>query len=121
MKKVLPLLIVMLLVLTACVAKFEAVEDAIEHKADAVEDAVTRPAPGTSAAAGTNLLPEEEAELIALEHAGFTADQVTNLRTSYDIDDGIPEYEIEFHVDRIEYEYTIHAETGDILEWDRGD
>ena len=73
------------------------------------------------AAAVTAELTKEEAEAIALEHAGFTAEQVTGLRTKYEIDDGVPVYEIDFHVEWTEYDYTIHAETGDILECDRGD
>lgn len=66
----------------------------------------------------TDQLTQEQAEAIALEHAGFTVDQVTRLRTSYEIDDGIPEYEVEFRVGRTEYDYTIHAETGEILSFD---
>lgn len=72
-------------------------------------------------AAVTAKLTKEDAEAIALEHAGLTADQVVGLRTKYEIDDGIPVYEIDFHVDRIEYDYTIHAETGEILEWEMDD
>ena len=76
------------------------------------------PAPATAV---TVSLTKEDAEAIALEHAGLTADQVVGLRTKYEIDDGVPVYEIDFHVDRIEYDYTIHAETGEILEWEMDD
>ena len=63
----------------------------------------------------------EEAQAIALDHAGFTADQVTGLRTHRDHDDRTPTYEIEFRVGRTEYEYELHAETGRILDFDRDD
>ena len=66
-------------------------------------------------------LTKEDAEAIALEYAGFTADQVVGLRTKYEIDDGIPVYEIDFHVERTEYDCTIHAATGEILEWEIDD
>ena len=64
-------------------------------------------------------LTREEAQAIALAHAGFTADQVTGLRTHRDHDDRTPTYEIEFRVGRTEYEYELHAETGRILDFDR--
>ena len=63
-----------------------------------------------------------EAEALALAHAGLTADQVTRLHSEYDVDNGVPQYEVEFHHDGWEYEYEVHAETGKILhsetDWD---
>lgn len=61
-------------------------------------------------------LSAEEAQAIALEHAGFTADQVTLLNTQYQVENNIPEYEVEFQQANQEYEYTIHADSGEILE-----
>ncbi len=66
-------------------------------------------------------LTREEAQAVALDHAGYTADQVKGLRTRRDNDDRTPTYEIEFRVGRYEYEYEIHAETGRILDFDRDD
>lgn len=74
--------------------------------------------PGTPETAAA-LLTREEAQAIALEHAGLTADQVTRLRTEYEIDDGIPRYEVTFRQGRWEYDYEIHAKTGTILSYDR--
>lgn len=65
------------------------------------------------------LLTKEEAEKIALEHAGFTADQVQRLRTELDYDRDRAEYEVDFRVDRWEYDYEIDAETGKILSFDK--
>ena len=90
-------------------------------------DAPRTPAQSTTVTAAPNItsaaeeLTTEQAEAIALEHAGLTADQVTGLRTGYEIDDGIPEYDVEFRVGRTEYDYTIHAETGEILSFDMDD
>lgn len=70
---------------------------------------------------GGDLITAEEAQNIALEHAGFSADQVTGLRAEYDLDDGVPVYEVDFRQDRWEYEYEIHAETGEIRSYDRDD
>ena len=61
----------------------------------------------------------KDAEKIALEHAGFTADQVQRLRTELDYDRGKAEYEVDFHVDRWEYDYEIDAETGKIISFDK--
>ncbi len=65
----------------------------------------------------------ENAKNIALEHAGFNANQVEFLRAELDFDDGVYKYEIEFEKDRFEYDYDIEAYSGKILksEKDRED
>ncbi len=60
-----------------------------------------------------------EAKSAALSHAGLSSGQVSGLRASFDYDDGIPEYEVEFRYNGYEYDYEIHAETGRILSWDK--
>lgn len=110
--------------LRSTAARLDAVEDKLERQLDAAEDRIesaiapdtAAPAPAPSAA-----LTEAEAKAIALEHAGFTEDQVSGLRVEYEIDDGIPEYEVDFYQDRWEYDYSIHAETGEILSYERDD
>ncbi len=64
-------------------------------------------------------ITQEGARNIALEHAGLTADQVTNLRVHLDYDDNQAVYEVHFRLGRVEYEYEINAETGRILSYDR--
>ena len=82
--------------------------------------AAQTPSP-TQPAAPAAQLGEDEALAIALDHAGFTAEEVTGLRIRLDTDDRTPDYEIEFRRGRLEYEYEIHAETGAILDRDRDD
>ncbi len=77
-------------------------------------DNVTQPP-----AAETLLLTQAEAEAIALTHAGVTAGDITALRSHYDVDDGIPQWDVDFRVGDWEYDYSIHAETGAVLEWDK--
>ena len=60
----------------------------------------------------------EKAKSIALSDAGFTASQVQNLQVEKDNDDGRLEYQVEFRVNGTEYEYTISAADGTILERD---
>ena len=71
------------------------------------------------AAAPSPTLPEritaEAAEDIALAHAGISREDLSYLRTEFDYDRGIAEYEIEFHHDGWEYDYEIQAVTGEIL------
>ena len=66
-------------------------------------------------------LTAEEAQAIALEHAGFTADQVRFLRTEPELRDRVPHYDVEFAEGRWEYEYEIHAETGAVLSFEKDD
>lgn len=120
--------ILCLLFLTGCAstaAKIEQAEETIETKLEAVEETVETKLEPPKTASAPALLTDEEAAAIALEHAGVSADQVTGLRISYELgdglDDGIPEYDVEFFFDRMEYDYTIHAETGEILSFDMDD
>ena len=64
-------------------------------------------------------LTKEEAKEIALNHAGLQENQVKGLRAEYDGDDRVPEWDIEFYADGMEYDYEIHAETGEIRSWDK--
>lgn len=73
------------------------------------------PAPAEKAQALTG----EEAQKIALDHLGLTAGQVTRLHTEYEIDDGIPQFDVSFYQGDWEYEFEIHAETGKILSHDK--
>ena len=65
------------------------------------------------------MLTAQQAKEIALAHAGLTADQVRLLRADFDIERGVPKFEVEFTHDRWEYEYDIHAETGKILSFEK--
>ena len=71
----------------------------------------------TQPSAGSDI-GAEKAKSIALSDAGFTASQVQDLQVEKDNDDGRLEYEVEFRVNGTEYEYTISAADGTILEKD---
>ena len=75
--------------------------------------------PETQPADTSARLTAEEVKAIALAHAGVGTDQLRFLRVEFDIDQGIPRYEVEFVSDGWEYEYEIHAETGTILSFDK--
>ena len=119
--------------------KLDAAEDRVEAKLDAAEDKLEAslrnngsPAPAAASKEAvpaptpvetqpvpenTQKLTKEQALEIALNHLGFSVDQITRLRTEYEIDDGIPQFDIEFH--QGDWEYEIHAENGKILSYDK--
>ena len=113
--------------MTGCQAaeKVQSAGKAAERTVESVGDTLKKEVETTSATASgkpTNpALSVEEARNIALKHAGFAADQVTALRTEYEIEHGIPQYEVEFHHGIWEYDYEIHADTGKILSFSKDD
>lgn len=65
-----------------------------------------------------NNIGVERAKEIALQKAGLSAADVRFTQASYEIDDGVPVYEIEFWQDRVEYSAEIRASDGAVLSWD---
>ena len=58
----------------------------------------------------------EKAKEIALNHAGVSVKNTVWIKGKLDADDGAAVYDIEFRVGEWEFDYEIHAETGEILE-----
>lgn len=83
-----------------------------------VSEPVPEPAPEVPV---SDRLTAEEATAIALAHAGVAEADAKRLRTEFDMDDGVAEWEVEFRVGAWEYEYEINANTGAILSWERDD
>lgn len=115
------------LALTGCQAGQEVksagreVERGMESIGDVMTQA-TETAKPTATGKHTNpALSLEEAQSIALKHAGFSSDEVMALHTEYEIEHGIPQYDVEFHHGSWEYDYEIHANTGEILSYSKDD
>ncbi len=74
----------------------------------------------TSGGSGTSStdIGAEKAKSIALNHAGVSASQTSEMKVEQDWDDGVLEYEVEFKAGGMEYEYTIHGGTGQILKYE---
>ena len=72
----------------------------------------------SSGNAGTATVTEAQAKKIALEKAKLSESEITGYRSKLERDDGRLEYEIEFRANGLEYEFTIDAETGKILDFD---
>lgn len=64
---------------------------------------------------GEPYIGEEAAWSAALNHVGLAETEVQNKKVQLDMEDGIMVYEIEFEKGRIEYDYEIHATSGEIL------
>lgn len=73
----------------------------------------------TSGASGQSLIGVEKAKKLAAEHAGLTVSQVKLTECELDRDDGRVVYELEFRCGGEEYEYTVDACSGAILEAER--
>lgn len=68
-----------------------------------------------SALETSNVITEDEAKKVALEHAGMKESDVTNLKIELDTEDGIKEYEVEFFSGNTEFDYDINAISGEII------
>lgn len=73
---------------------------------------------GSGSGTSSTDIGAEKAKSSALNHAGVSASQTTELKVERDTDDGVLEYEVEFKAGGKEYEYTIHGGTGQILKYE---
>lgn len=67
---------------------------------------------------GETYITLKDAKKIAFEHAGVDGTKARFEDQEFDIDDGVPHFELEFEIDNVEYEYDIHAITGDIIQFE---
>ncbi len=73
----------------------------------------------TSACSSNATISEEEAQNIALSHAGLTAEQVTFIKSDLDMEDGKQTYDVEFYTEEgKEFDYEIDSTSGEILDFD---
>lgn len=76
------------------------------------------PKPDKKPENNTGTITEAKAKSIALNHAGVKESQVRGFQIEKERDDGKWEYQIEFRVGNVEYEYEIEAASGKILDYD---
>ena len=69
-------------------------------------------------ASDATYITADAAKLSALAEAGVTEENVTKLKVKMDCEHKVMVYEVEFTVDGVEYEYEIHATTGEILDFE---
>ena len=105
-------------VISAAAPAAEPIAPAAEPAVPATEPKVEPAVPAAPAPENRQKLSEEQILKIALDYVGFAADQVSRIRTEFEVDDGLPQYDVEFHQGDWEYEFEIHAESGQILSYD---
>ena len=98
----------------------EAVEEKAEEQAEAVQEKAEETVEQNNESAGSEAVEigEDAALEIALKDAGLAESDVDVTKCKLDYDDGRTEYEVEFRQGTMEYEYTLDAFTGEILERD---
>ena len=69
-----------------------------------------------NATASEAKISKSKAKSTALNHAGVKETEISRYQVELEKDDGVWKYEISFNVGNVEYDYTINAETGKILE-----
>lgn len=87
---------------------------------DALTGSILSGAPETAGASAGTAITAQQAQEIALSHAGLSSSQVSFVRAHLDWEDGRRVYEVEFYntSNYTEYDYEIDASSGDILSYD---
>lgn len=70
----------------------------------------------TEVSAGNEqILGTDAAVAIAMANLGIKESEASQVSVLYNVDDGVPEYDIEFYYGNTEYDFEIHAKTGEII------
>lgn len=102
--------------------KLDQAEEKFEQKLDDIKDDVKDTVLPTPPSASDSVsITADEAQSIALEHAGFAPDEVLHLRVEFESFESIPHYDVQFYKDGWEYEYEINSKTGEILSFEKDD
>lgn len=98
----------------------ETAQSALEQAQKDEEAAGSQAAAAQSATeqAQGGAITQEQAQAIALEHAGVTAEEATIYKVKADFDDGRAVYDVEFAVGATEYDYEIAQSDGRVLSYD---
>lgn len=65
--------------------------------------------------AAAKKITEEKAKAIAFKDAGISAEDAERVTVKLENDDGVLEYDVEFYIGNLEYDYEISAKNGKIL------
>lgn len=95
--------------------EIDAVNGSILEKDWDIKNYSTPKPSGNTGGDNSIFIGEAKAKEIALNHSGILDSSIRRIKCSLDKDDGRWEYEIEFVVNGIEYEYDIDATNGNIL------
>ena len=109
--------LLLLLVGIVCIAgcSTKAVEDRLDAVGEKVGDGISKIMGSSSTTISSPKISRQDALDIALHHAGFSQNQVSELETEYEIDG---HYDVQFRVNGREYEYEISASDGSIISFE---
>ena len=93
-------------------------EHTAENETPEQQDAVTQPETRTGESKSA-YITVDQAKKIALDHAGLSEQEVRFTSSKFEDDKEEKEFEIEFYVGNVEYEYDIDAVTGRILDFSK--
>lgn len=74
----------------------------------------------TACGNGTDVLTSEDAQAVALEQAGLTKNQATDIHTHIVTENGIPCYNVHISSTKGDYTYLIAAEDGTVISGGEG-
>lgn len=100
--------------MAACAVK----NDGAPSQQGAAESNESQQNTGQSGQSGNEQISLDDAKNAALADAGVSASDVTYTKEKLDYEDGIAVYDIEFLADGVEYEYTVNAVDGTVVERD---
>lgn len=101
---------VLLLVFLLAGCSTRDVTDGLDAVGDKVEEGLDKIMNTTA-----QIITQEQAVSIALEHAGTTQEQITGLHTEYEND----HYDVEFVLKGQKYEYEVGASDGQIISFEK--
>ncbi len=116
-RKILPTLlaIVIALLLSACAENELPRDPQGTTTTTTAADALPAPAAASGETLTAARITKEEAKTVALRHAGLEGVAIRDVEIELDRERGVWEYEVDFDYGGFEYTYDIHAETGEIL------
>ena len=119
MRRLVSLILVLAAVFSLSACSLQRLEMQAEVMEERVENRLERP--HSSRPTAEIKLSADEAEQIALAHAGLKPEDVERIHSGLDHDEGRAEYDVSFYHGRTEYEYEIDAVSGDIISFDIDD
>lgn len=91
----------------------------IEKDVDSLNEETTQKATSSAQKPTSGFISIGKAKEFALSHAKLNEKDVTFKKVKLEKDDGVYQYEVEFEKGLIEYEYSINAKDGSIIDFDK--
>lgn len=98
--------------------KINASDGTVAEKSEEAFQLQGKPEDSAANSSNNNYIGVDRAKEIALNHANLNESDVRFAKAKLENDDGRVEYEVEFYCGATEYDYTIDAVSGNIIEYD---